>query len=107
MKKFLVLLTVILVPAFAFAQEKTLNPLYTLPKIIPDNNVQGSMAQKSDSVKPIIVTESGIYRVASQRSIFPLWTEGKGKQLLRVEQQVGQGKTVEAFYFVTSKGILY
>lgn len=107
MKKFLVLLTLLLVPAFAFAQEKTLNPLYTLPKIIPDNNVQGSMAQKSDSAKPIIVTESGIYRVASQRSIFPLWTEGKGKQLLRVEQQVGQGKTVEAFYFVTSKGILY
>lgn len=107
MKKFLVLLTALLLPVLSFGQGKEINPLYTLPKIIPDNNVQGSVAVKSDSAKPIIVTESGIYRVVNQRSVFPLWTEGKGKQILKVEQQTGQNKTIEAFYFVTSKGILY
>lgn len=109
MKKYLILLAACIIPFAATAQEKEINPLYTLPKIVQESGTPQpqSSSGKVDSTKPILATESGIYRVMNTRSVFPLWTEGKAKQIIRVEQPVGQNKYVEIFYFVTSKGILF
>lgn len=108
MKKFLFVLAVIIMPVMFFAQEKEINPLYTLPKVNHESkdNTSTSSNYKSEANKPLIATESGIYRVMNSKTIYPLWTDGKAKQILRVEKNQGQNKTSELFYFVTSKGIL-
>lgn len=94
-------------PVFSEDNEKTINPLYTLPKIVPQS--ESTTARNSaganfisENNKPLIATETGIYKVVNSRTIIPLWTEGKAKQILRVEQNKS-----ESFYFVTTKGIIY
>lgn len=102
MKLLLIFLITSIFGNLCFAQnlnsEKEINPLYTLPKIIADKKE----SSKSDYGKGIVATEKGIYKVLSNNSYYPLWTEGKAKQILKVEN-----KNEECFYFVTSKGILY
>ena len=109
MKKFLFVLTILILPVLLFAQEKEINPLYTLPKVSSDGkeSVTTQAVSKGDSNKPILATESGIYRVINSKTIYPLWTDGKAKQILRIEKPQAQNKAVEVFYFVTSKGILF
>lgn len=110
MKILLVIVASFFIPSFAFAKggQKEVNPLYTLPKIIPEKSApQGTNSTKTDVNKPLLATESGIYRVINTRTILPLWTEGKAKQILRVEQTLEQNRVIESFYFVTSKGILF
>ena len=109
MKKFLFVLTILILPVLLFAQEKEINPLYTLPKVSLDDKerVTTQVVSKGDSNKPILATESGIYRVINSKTIYPLWTDGKAKQILRIEKPQAQNKAVEVFYFVTSKGILF
>ncbi len=109
MKKFLLLLALSFLPILTFGQEKELNPLYTLPKVMSSNkeNLSSNKNVKSDSSKPILATETGIYRVTNQKSLYALWTDGKAKQILRVEKTVNQNKAVEEFYFLTSKGIIF
>lgn len=99
-------------PVFSQDSEKAINPLYTLPKIVPQSETSSTRNSTgtnsiTDNNKPLVATESGIYKIVNSRTILPLWTEGKAKQILRVEQNVGQNKNSEAFYFVTSKGILF
>lgn len=100
-------------PVFSQDTESSVNPLYTLPKIVPQSesaaarNSTGTSGTVADNNKPLVATESGIYKIVNPRTILPLWTEGKAKQILRVEQSVGQNKNSECFYFVTSKGILF
>ena len=75
MKKFLFVLTILILPVLLFAQEKEINPLYTLPKVSSDGkeSVTTQAVSKGDSNKPILATESGIYRVINSKTIYPRW----------------------------------
>ncbi|MCQ2610312.1 MAG: hypothetical protein MJ169_01055 [Treponema sp.] len=86
-------------PGFAFAQETTdaqANPLYNLPKVIPDKKNQATV--KSEDKKVLLATDNGLYSVTNGKTLSPLWAEGKVKQIARVDK---------GWYFVTAKGILY
>lgn len=96
----------ILLSNAAFAQEKNedniVNPLYTLPKILPEKK---DVSSKNNFEKGIIATEAGIYKVLNNNTYYPLWTEGKAKQILKIENTLS--KNLNGFFFVTSKGILF
>lgn len=104
MKILLTLLCTLFISNSAFAQGTGINPLYTLPKIIPN---KGGEPAPFDSGKGLLASESGIYRIQRNNIVYPLWTEGKAKQILYVEQPDENSKTSGAFYFLTSRGILF
>ncbi len=107
MKILLFLIASIIVPNFLFAQEKEINPLYTLPKIGTEKPSSTNSSQKNDVGKALVATETGIFRMMNGHTMVPLWTEGKARQIVRVEQVTGQNKFTEGFYFLTTSGILY
>ncbi|MGN0739372.1 MAG: putative glycoside hydrolase [Treponema sp.] len=104
MKLLLIFIAALFIPGTAFSQEKEINPLYTLPKIIPGKN---SNSPSLESGKGLLASETGIYKILKGDTIYPLWTEGKAKQILYVEQPAERNKSSGAFYFLTSKGILF
>lgn len=104
MKLLLIFIAALFIPGMAFTQEKEINPLYTLPKIIPGKN---SNSLSLETGKGLLASETGIYKILKGDTIYPLWTEGKAKQILYVEQPAEHDKTSGAFYFLTSKGILF
>ncbi|MBR5932804.1 MAG: hypothetical protein IK002_02345 [Treponema sp.] len=110
MKILLVLMASFFIPSLAFAREgqKELKPLYALPKVVPEKSSSSSRNTiGNDLNKPLLATESGIYRVINTRTILPLWTEGKAKQILKIENIDNSGKGSDEFFFVTSEGILF
>ena len=105
MKILLVLMASFFIPSLAFAREgqKELKPLYALPKVVPEKSSSSSRNTiGNDLNKPLLATESGIYRVINTRTILPLWTEGKAKQILKIENIDNSGKGSDEFFFVTS-----
>lgn len=110
MKILLVILAAILIPGSVFAQdaEKQINPLYTLPKVVPEKKTSGTNStQKNQDSKALLATETGIYRVVNSHNIVPVWTDGKAKQILHVEYNDENNHYVENWFFVTSKGIIF
>ena len=101
-------------PLQFFAQEEyyETKPLYSLPKIIDGQN---AIAKKSstqeenlnatikrvtveETKNTLLATEGGLKKISASGKQTTLWKDGSVQQILPVEN---------AFYFVTSKGILY
>lgn len=86
--------------SFAFvasvcAQSK---PLYELPKYTP------SPSSAADSQQFIAGSDAGLFRIIKNKTLEPLWTDGKVKQILRVPLDDSEDA---AWYILTNKGILY
>ena len=84
--------------AFLFAQSK---PLYVLPKYTP------SPSTSTDSQQFIAGSDKGLFRIIKNKTLEPLWTEGKVKQILRVPFSSEKDNTNFSWYILTNKGILY
>ncbi len=101
-------------PLQLFAQEEyyETKPLYSLPKIIDGQNAiakktstqeENSNAtikrvQIEETKNTLLATEGGLKKISASGKQTTLWKDGSVQQILPVEN---------AFYFVTSKGILY
>lgn len=126
-KAFLILAAAILTAYNVFAQDDYFEskPLYSLPKIIEPQKADSSVLAKKNSgqqkqigqaeIKPasgatikriqseetkntLLATENGLKKISPNGKLTALWKDGAVQQILPVEN---------AFYFVTSKGILY
>ena len=90
----------ILTSIFCFTATNLLSqskPLYELPQYTPAN-----VTDVSDSRQFIVGSDKGLFRIIKNKTLEPLWTDGKVKQILNVAQKEGS-----AWYILTSKGILY
>lgn len=96
-------------PLQFFAQEEYYEskPLYSLPKVIEPQKDNAVLVNKNATIKRVTVeetkntllaTEGGLKKISASGKQTTLWKEGSVQQILPVEN---------AFYFVTSKGILY
>ena len=95
MKTLFTLLLFSILPFCISAQD--INPLYSLPKVSLEKKVSAS-----DENKSILGTESGLYRVVNDKTLVPLWNDGKVHQILRITND-----KEDSWYFNTSKGILF
>ena len=82
-----------------FAQSK---PLYVLPK----NNTP-TKSSASDSQHFIAGSDKGLFRIIKNKTLEPLWTDGKVKQILRVPFSTDSDNNSFSWYILTNKGILY
>jgi hypothetical protein len=114
MKKSFLFLTTAFALALAaplqfFAQEEYYEskPLYSLPKVIEPQKDNAVLVNKNATIKRVTVeetkntllaTEGGLKKISASGKQTTLWKDGSVQQILPVEN---------AFYFVTSKGILY
>ena len=96
-------------PLQFFAQEEYYEskPLYSLPKVIEPQKDNAVLVNKNATIKRVTVeetkntllaTEGGLKKISASGKQTTLWKDGSVQQILPVEN---------AFYFVTSKGILY
>lgn len=96
-------------PLKFFAQEEYYEskPLYSLPKVIEPQKDNAVLVNKNATIKRVTVeetkntllaTEGGLKKISASGKQTTLWKDGSVQQILPVEN---------AFYFVTSKGILY
>lgn len=92
-----------------FAQEDYYEskPLYSLPKIIEPQKDNAVLVNKNATIKRVqieetkntlLATEGGLKKINANGKQTTLWKDGSVQQILPVEN---------AFYFITSKGILY
>ncbi|MBP5283713.1 MAG: hypothetical protein J6Y93_03505, partial [Treponema sp.] len=51
-------------------------------------------------------SESGLYKIAHDKTVFPLWTEGKVQRIIRTKERRADGTEGDRWYFLTSKGCL-
>ena len=95
MRRLFIKFCLILSSSICFAQSK---PLYQLPDLAKQDEVQIS------SDLPLLAgSDTGLYKISSNGSASPLWTEGKVTQILRSQPSEGQEAK---WYFLTSKGVL-
>ena len=87
-------------------------PLYSLPKIVEPQKTDQNLFAKTNSASAatikrvqvdetkgtLLATESGLKKINPNGKTTTIWKEGSVHQILPVEN---------AFYFITSKGILY
>ena len=96
-------------PLQFFAQEEYYEskPLYSLPKVIEPQKDNAVLVNKNATIKRVqieetkntlLATEGGLKKISASGKQTTLWKDGSVQQILPVEN---------AFYFVTSKGILY
>lgn len=85
--------------ASLFAKE--INPLYQLPK--------KPQANASDTSQIFLVgSDDGLFRVTSNNTAFPLWTEGRVDQIVKIDDQnYPVGKFPEKYMIRTEKGLFY
>ena len=76
-----------------FAQTK---PLYQLPENLPEKKI--TFKEKDKEGTPFLLgTDSGLFKILSNGTAEPLWTEGKVDRIL---------KTSARWFFVTDKGVV-
>ena len=91
--KFCLVLSIFLISESIFAQTK---PLYQLPETIPEKKV--TFKEKDKDGSPFLLgTDRGLYKVLSNGTAEPVWTEGKVNKIL---------KTSSRWFFLTSKGVV-
>ncbi len=76
-----------------FAQTK---PLYQLPENLPEKRITFKEKDK-DGTPFLLGTDSGLFKILSNGTAEPLWTEGKVDRIL---------KTSARWFFVTDKGVV-
>ena len=96
MKRILLKCCLLFLTISVFAQSK---PLYKLPETLPDKS--GSENQ----VPFLIGCDNGLYRIISDGTSLPLWTEDKVSQIVRCDVTNENGVRSAKWYFVTGKGI--
>lgn len=98
-KLFTVLLMII---PLCSAVSKELKPLYKLDdeRILKND-------KNAESKNYLVASDKGLFKIASNNSVVPLWEEGSVEQILRSEIPDENQKLKEIWYFRTSKGILY
>jgi len=78
-------------------------PLYEIPEV--KNTSEKNTQPQVESI--LAGNNSGLYKIFTNNTVVPLWTEGRVKQCLKTETFSVSGEKIENWYFVTSKGILY
>ncbi len=84
--------------------------IYKLPE--SSETVSATVTSEVESQAYILVgAESGLYKVSSSNVAFPLWTEGKVKQIIHLKEKnakngPGPAESSERWFFLTSKGVL-
>lgn len=84
---------ILFVTKSVFAQTK---PLYQLPETLPEKKVVFKEKDK-DGTPFLLGTDRGLYKIISNGTAEPLWTEGKIDRIIRTESR---------WFFLTDKGII-
>ena len=90
-------ISILLLSISIFAQTK---PLYKLPETLPEHS------DEQDSAPFLIGCDNGLYRILSNGTAIPLWSEGKVTQIVRTDITNANGIRAPKWYFISSKGIL-
>jgi len=97
MRKIFLKCALLLLTVLAFAQSK---PLYKLPETLPERT------EDEDDVPFLVGSDAGLFRVLSNGTQVPLWTQGKVTQIVRASITDANGNHSPKWYFISSKGIL-
>lgn len=98
MKKFLLVLSIVLLSAAAFCQE--IKPLYQLPE------KNGSSVKVTDSDVFLVGSDNGLFKINQKNKAIPIWEGGRVDQIERVVL-TESGKAKEGWFIRTSKGLFY
>lgn len=86
-------LAFVIVAETVFAQTK---PLYQLPETLPEKKI--TFKEKDKDGSPFLLgTDNGLYRVLSNGTAEPVWTEGRIDRIL---------KTSTRWFFLTDRGVM-
>lgn len=97
MRKSLIVSIVLIMSIFIATVGSQTKPLYVLPQRLP------LPVHDTNQMNFLSGSDKGLYRIIKNKTVEPLWTEGKILQILNVPL----GKDDSAWYFVTNNGILY
>lgn len=98
----IILFLLLTVFSFNNIYAREVKPLYKLPEHVVVKN-----EKFSESKIYLAGSSKGLFKISSGNTAIPLWTEGSVEQIIRTEIPGENDKNIEAWYFRTSKGILF